>query len=66
MYFGVGLLYLASPLALGSYWALLPALGIIPLLMARIRNEEEVLRRELPGYIEYTQKVRYRLLPGIW
>jgi len=49
MYFGVGLMYLASLLALGSYWALLPGLIIIPMLVARIRNEEEVLRRELPG-----------------
>lgn len=66
MYFGVSLLYLASPIALGSYWALLPALIIVPLLVARIRNEEEVLRRELPGYVEYAQKVKSRLLPGIW
>lgn len=66
MYFGVSILYIASPLALGSYWAILPALLIVPLLAARIRNEEEVLRRELPGYAEYTQKVKYRLLPGLW
>ncbi len=66
MYFGVALLYLASPLALGSYWAVLPALMIIPLLVARIRNEEEVLLRELTGYAEYRQKVIYRLMPGIW
>lgn len=66
MYFGVALLYIASPLALGSYWAILPALMIIPLLGARIRNEEEVLLRELVGYAEYRQKVKYRLLPGVW
>jgi protein-S-isoprenylcysteine O-methyltransferase Ste14 len=66
MYFGVALLYIASPLALGSYWAILPALMIIPLLAARIRNEEEVLLRELAGYAEYRQQVKYRLLPGVW
>jgi protein-S-isoprenylcysteine O-methyltransferase Ste14 len=66
MYSGITLLYLASPVALGSYWALLPALLIIPILVARIRNEEVVLRRDLPGYSAYTQKVKYRLLPGIW
>ncbi len=66
MYFGVALLYIASPLALGSYWATLPALIILPLLAARIRNEEEVLLGELPGYAEYRQKVKYRLLPGVW
>lgn len=66
MYFGVSLLYTASPLALGSYWAFIPALAIVPLLGARILNEEEVLLRELAGYAEYRQKVKYRLLPGIW
>jgi protein-S-isoprenylcysteine O-methyltransferase Ste14 len=66
MYFGVTLLYIASPLALGSYWAVLPALMILPLIAARIRNEEEVLLRELAGYAEYRQKVKYRLLPGVW
>jgi len=66
MYVGVIIMYLASPLALGSYWTLLPALLIVPLLVARILNEEQVLRRELPGYTEYTQKVKYRLLPGVW
>ena len=66
MYSGIILLYIASPVALGSYWALLPALLIIPLLAARIRNEEIVLHRDLPGYTAYTHKVKYRLLPGIW
>jgi protein-S-isoprenylcysteine O-methyltransferase Ste14 len=66
MYFGVSLMYIASPLALGSYWALIPTLFIVPLLIARIRNEEEVLLRDLPGYAEYRHKVKYRLLPGIW
>jgi protein-S-isoprenylcysteine O-methyltransferase Ste14 len=51
MYFGVSLLYLASPVALGSYWALMPALLIIPLIVVRIRTEEVALRRELPGYV---------------
>ena len=66
MYFGVALLYIASPLGLGSYWAIIPALVIVPLLVARIRNEEEVLLRELVGYAEYRQKIKYRLLPGVW
>ena len=66
MYSGVSLMYIASPLALGSYWAVLPALLIIPLLVARIYNEEQVLLRELPGYDEYLRKVKYRLLPGVW
>lgn len=66
MYAGVIVMYMASPLALGSYWAILPAALVIPLLIARIRNEEEVLVRDLPGYAEYRQKIKYRILPGVW
>jgi protein-S-isoprenylcysteine O-methyltransferase Ste14 len=66
MYTGTLVLWLATPLALGSWWALLPALAIIPVFVFRIRNEEEVLVRELPGYEEYRGKVRYRLLPRVW
>jgi protein-S-isoprenylcysteine O-methyltransferase Ste14 len=66
MYAGISLMYVATPVALGSFWALIPAVFIVPLLVVRLRNEEEVLRRELPDYVEYTQKVKYRLLPGIW
>jgi protein-S-isoprenylcysteine O-methyltransferase Ste14 len=66
MYFGTILLYTFSPLALGSYWAVIPALFMIPVLVYRIINEEEILKRDLPGYIEYTEKTRYRLIPGLW
>jgi protein-S-isoprenylcysteine O-methyltransferase Ste14 len=66
MYAGISLMYVATPVALGSFWALIPAIFIVPLLVARLRNEEQVLLRDLPGYAEYTQKVKYRLLPGIW
>jgi protein-S-isoprenylcysteine O-methyltransferase Ste14 len=66
MYLGTGIMFLATPLALGSYWAL-PVFLMLPcVLVCRIRNEEEVLLRELTGYREYTQKVRYRLIPFIW
>ncbi len=66
MYSGVTLMYVFSPLALGSYWAMLPALLIIPVLAARMFNEEKVLSRDLKGYPEYMQKVKYRLIPGVW
>lgn len=66
MYLGVSLIYIFSPLALGSYWAMIPSMLIIPLLVVRIRNEESVLERELKGYKEYMQKTKYRLIPGIW
>jgi len=45
---------------------MLPALVIIPFIVARILNEETVLARYLNGYQEYMQKTRYRLIPGIW
>lgn len=57
---------LASAVALGSWWALIPAALYAPVLVARIRNEEEVLLRDLPGYQEYRQRIRYRLLPLVW
>lgn len=66
MYAGMSLLYLASPLALGSWWAVLPAIAVIPVFVFRIRNEEEVLVRELAGYAEYRRKVRHRLVPFVW
>ncbi len=66
MYLGSTIMYVASPLALGSYWAMIPGLFIIPIFIARIINEERVLTKELEGYPEYKQKTRYRLIPGIW
>ena len=66
MYAAIMPLYLFTPLALGSYWALLPALLIPVILVARIFNEERFLSRELEGYEEYTRRVKYRLIPGIW
>lgn len=66
MYAATILMYLATPVALGSWWGVLPALTLIPIMVLRIRNEEEVLLRELAGYEEYRRKVRYRLLPCVW
>lgn len=66
MYLAVSVIFTLSPLALGSYWALIPALLLPVVLAARIANEEQLLRRSLTGYEEYCQKVKYRLLPFIW
>ena len=66
MYLGMILLMISTPLALGSYWAFVPSLALIPILAARAKNEEELLVNELAGYREYMQKTRYRLFPGIW
>jgi len=66
MYSAMILLMSATPLALGSFWAFLPSLGLIPLLAVRAKDEEKLLMKELTGYREYTQKTRYRLFPGLW
>ena len=66
MYLSMILMMTATPLALGSYWAFVPSLALIPLLAARAKNEEELLLKDLKGYREYTQKTHYRLFPGIW
>ena len=66
MYTGNVVLMLGVPLALGSYWGLLLLVPGILVLVLRIRDEEELLTRELSGYREYTEQVRYRLLPYVW
>lgn len=66
MYLGVGILYILSPLALGSWLAVIPALPLIIILALRIKDEEAALASDLPGYTDYMQKVPYRLIPGIW
>ncbi|HWQ73215.1 MAG TPA: isoprenylcysteine carboxylmethyltransferase family protein [Desulfitobacteriaceae bacterium] len=66
MYLGLILMILFTPLALGSYWAIIPALLCIPMNVFRIIGEEEVLLRNLPGYKDYCLKTRYRLLPFVW
>ena len=66
MYVGAILLYVASPLTLGSYWAVIPALVLIPVLVARIKDEESALDKDLPGYLAYKQKTKYRLIPFVW
>lgn len=66
MYFSVTLLYLAIPIVLGSWWALLVISPCIFLLILRIRNEEKVLLQDLPGYTDYTKHVRHRMIPFIW
>ncbi|HSB46792.1 MAG TPA: isoprenylcysteine carboxylmethyltransferase family protein [Candidatus Bilamarchaeum sp.] len=66
MYLGSIMMYMATPIALGSYFAFPLFLLIIPVFVFRILNEEEVLRRDLPGYAAYCEKTKYRLLPLIW
>lgn len=54
------------PIALGSWWGLLPALLGCGLVVVRLRYEERVLAGDLPGYRDYIRRVRWRLLPRIW
>ena len=56
----------ACPFALGSLWALIPAILLCLLLVVRTIWEDRTLREELAGYEEYAQRVRYRLIPGVW
>jgi protein-S-isoprenylcysteine O-methyltransferase Ste14 len=66
MYLGGILMFFGAPLLIGSGYGLLAGLALTILLMARITGEEEMLGRELDGYREYMQKVRYRLVPFLW
>jgi protein-S-isoprenylcysteine O-methyltransferase Ste14 len=60
------LIFVFAPLALGSYWGLPFSAMTIPVIVARIRNEEEVLAARLSGYALYMRSTRFRLIPGIW
>jgi protein-S-isoprenylcysteine O-methyltransferase Ste14 len=60
------LVWPGAALALGSWWAMVPALTIVALYIYRTAREDRTLQAELDGYAEYAQKVRYRLLPGVW
>jgi protein-S-isoprenylcysteine O-methyltransferase Ste14 len=66
MYIGVINSFLCLPLALGSFYALIPASLAIMLFIFRTSMEDKTLQKELPGYKEYAEKVRYRLIPGVW
>ncbi|MEB3050911.1 isoprenylcysteine carboxylmethyltransferase family protein [Mycolicibacter sp. MYC123] len=66
MYTGNVIMMIGVPLALGSYWGLVFLAPGLIVLVLRIRDEEELLNQELAGYRDYTQQIRYRLVPGIW
>ena len=66
MYLATIVAFLGIPLALGSWWGLIPALLIAALFVYRTYREDLMLIRSLDGYAEYANRVRYRLLPGIW
>jgi len=65
-YTGALLTYLATPIFLDSIWAFLPVILITVVLVIRTSLEDKVLQDELQGYRDYTKRVRYRLIPGVW
>jgi protein-S-isoprenylcysteine O-methyltransferase Ste14 len=66
MYVGVLIMLIGIPLALDAWWSLAIIALAAPGLIWRILDEEKFLTKDLPGYVEYTQKVRYRLVPYVW
>ena len=65
-YVGVILWGISSPLIIGSVYGLIPGAAAVIVLIIRTSLEDKLLRKELNGYVEYTKRVRYRLLPGLW
>jgi protein-S-isoprenylcysteine O-methyltransferase Ste14 len=66
MYAAALVMVVGTSLALGSWWGLFPAALMFPALIWRLHDEEAFLTRNLPGYAEYVQRVRYRLVPLVW
>jgi protein-S-isoprenylcysteine O-methyltransferase Ste14 len=66
MYTGAMLSFLFTPLALGSWWALIPGGVAVAAMAYRTAMEDKTLQAELPGYQAYAEQTKYRLLPGIW
>jgi protein-S-isoprenylcysteine O-methyltransferase Ste14 len=66
MYLGIIVGFLGIPLALSSWWAMIPNVVIIGLFIYRTNREDKMLKDGLDGYAEYIEKVKYKLLPGIW
>jgi protein-S-isoprenylcysteine O-methyltransferase Ste14 len=66
MYAGALPMLVGTPLALGSWWGLLALIIFMPALIWRLLDEERFLEKNLPGYTDYSQKVRWRMIPGIF
>jgi protein-S-isoprenylcysteine O-methyltransferase Ste14 len=66
MYSGALIMISGIPLALGSWWGLLMLIPTVAVITWRLLDEEKFLHKNLPGYTEYTYKVRYRLVPYVW
>ncbi len=65
-YVGMILVVVGAPVMLSSWWALIPGILSALLVIVRTALEDRTLQAELPGYVEYAQRTRYRLVPGVW
>jgi protein-S-isoprenylcysteine O-methyltransferase Ste14 len=65
-YVGMILVVMGAPIMLGSWWALIPGVISAALTIIRTALEDKTLQAELPGYVEYSEHTRYRLMPGVW
>ena len=66
MYMGSLFWFMGMSLSLGSWWGMLVIVLIMPVLIWRLLEEEKLLAKNLPGYADYMNKVKYRLVPFIW
>ena len=66
MYTATILMFLAMPMVMGSWWAFLVMIPYVLAIVTRIKDEETLLTKELEGYQEYKEKVRWKLIPYIW
>jgi len=66
MYASAALYLVGTPLALGSYWGLVPIAAMLPFLIWRLNDEERLLAASLPGYADYQARVPHRLVPFVW
>jgi protein-S-isoprenylcysteine O-methyltransferase Ste14 len=65
-YLGSVIQALGFPLLFGSFWSLIPICVLITLLLIRTSLEDKTLKNELPGYLSYSGKTRYKIIPGVW
>lgn len=66
MYTSTLLMFLAMPIVLGSWWALIPFVFYVPMIVVRTLDEEKLLRQELRGYTDYCAQIRWRIVPFVW
>jgi protein-S-isoprenylcysteine O-methyltransferase Ste14 len=66
MYAGSIIMLIGIPLALGSWWGLFIIILMMPALIWRLLDEENFLAKNLPGYLQYKNKIKYRLVPFMW